>query len=126
MGTPGDEHPSRKGSWRGAISLLVVVTLSGAQDTVDVPHGLSCFLQTQMWWEWCWLLLSHRQRDPTNTLLMTTVTAVGWGFAICLANPIEIKSVHGCSTFPYHEADHVLHCYLAGLPSLEPPFKNVS
>lgn len=90
MGIPG-----RKGGWRGAVSLLAVVTPSGAQDPIDVPHGLSCLLQTQVWWEQCWLLLSHRQYVPTNTLLTTMITAGGWGFAICPENPIglEIESV---------------------------------
>lgn len=90
MGTPGDEHPGRKGGWRGATSSLAVVTPSGAQDPVDVPHGLACLLQTQMWWERCWLLLSHRQRVPANTLLTTTVTAVGLKSA--LQTPLDSKS----------------------------------
>lgn len=104
MGTPGDEHPGRKGGWRGAASSLAVVTPSDVQDPTDVPRGLSRLLQTQMWWEQCWLLLSHRQRVPTNTLLTTTVTAVDWAFEICLANPIglELKSVRGYSTSSSH------------------------
>jgi len=44
--TSAGEHPGRKGGWRDAVSSLVVVTPSGAQDPIDVPHGLPCLLQT--------------------------------------------------------------------------------
>lgn len=89
METPGDEHPGRKGAWR-SISLLAVVTPSGAQDPIDVPHGLACLLRTQMWWERCWVLLFYKQCDPTNALVTTTVTAVGLTSA--LQTPLDLKS----------------------------------